>query len=93
MATIKRVGIRSVTRVFAALYAIIGAIIGAIWAAALLIGAAAGQSGWLALGALAVLIAAPVGYSLLGALGGALMAALYNLVADRFGGIEIDLSR
>jgi hypothetical protein len=40
---------------------------------------------------LVTLILAPILYGVMGALVNALMAKIYNLVAERLGGIEVDL--
>lgn len=97
---LKRVGVASVARVAGALYAGLGLIFGAIFACVALVGAgfagAAGGDGpsaffgaFFGVGAVVFL---PVFYGLFGALCAALMAWLYNLIAARFGGVEVELS-
>jgi hypothetical protein len=38
-----------------------------------------------------MIVVLPIMYGIFGFIGGAISAVLYNLVADRFGGLEIDL--
>lgn len=96
---IRRLGVASAAKIGGALYAVIGLIIGLFVAAFSLVGAGiAAQSGGgdmpafvgplLGVGAIVV---APIFYGLLGLIGAALMAALYNLVAGLAGGLEIDV--
>jgi hypothetical protein len=101
---VKSVGVLSVGKVFACLYALLGLIVGGIFSlfalASALAGAAAGgappdaqHSGAVALllGAGAIIIM-PILYGLGGFVGGMIAAALYNVVAAITGGIEIELT-
>jgi hypothetical protein len=101
---VKSVGVLSVGKVFACLYALLGLIVGAIFSllalASALAGAAAGGappeaqlSGVVALllGAGAIIIM-PILYGLGGFVGGMIAALLYNVVAAIAGGIEIELT-
>jgi hypothetical protein len=95
---IRKVGIASVVKVAGVLYAILGFLIGACFALFALVGfgaASAGSEevpGWLGsvfgIGAIIIL---PIFYGVLGAIGGAVIAALYNHVAGMTGGIEMDV--
>jgi len=102
---VKRVGVLSVGKVFACLYALLGLIVGGIISllalASALAGAAAGgappeaqHSGAVALvlGAGAIIIM-PILYGLGGFLGGMIGAVLYNVAAAIVGGIEIELTQ
>lgn len=96
MQSIRRVDPVSAMKVCAVLYAAIGLFIGAIISLIGMAGfmARAGQDlpgafGFL-FGAAAIIIA-PVFYGIIGAIGGLVMAALYNLVAQFTGGIQIEL--
>jgi hypothetical protein len=92
--TVKRIGPSSCGKLMGGLYALLGLIIGGIFSLMSLIGATLGGSeqGAIALlfgvGAIIIL---PVFYGLLGFIGGVIMAALYNVVASIFGGIEIEV--
>jgi hypothetical protein len=100
---IRHVGVWSVARLYGALSAAMGLLIGAVVAAISAIGGAAGAmsdaSGGLGTGGLGMLfgvgaiIFLPVCYGLLGLLGGAIGAALYNLFAGMFGGIELEIQQ
>jgi hypothetical protein len=84
---IKRVGPKSLGRVFALTYAILGFIGGLFFFVTTLFTQT--QGGALAFGIGAV-IAFPVLYGVMGFVGGAVFAWLYNVVAKRVGGIEIE---
>ncbi len=87
MKVLKRVGVVSAARISGVLAAIFGLILGIVCA---FIGGGLGSLGvvpvWLV-----NLIGLPIIYGLVGIIGGALYAALYNLVAGLIGGIEIEL--
>jgi len=96
---IRRVGVGSAAKVGGALYAVIGLIIGLFVAAFSLLGAGiAAQAGagdvpsfigpLFGVGAI---IFAPIFYGILGLIGFALAAAIYNLVAGMTGGLELDV--
>jgi hypothetical protein len=93
---IRRIGVWSAARLYGGISAVFGLILGLILAAVSLVGAGvAGTSdqmpglaaGLLGVGAILVL---PVLYGVLGIVGGAVGAFLYNLFADIFGGLEIE---
>jgi hypothetical protein len=97
---LQRVGVASVARVAGALYAGLGLIVGVIFACLALLGfgfasAAGGEDAppafvGIVFGAGAVIFL-PALYGLLGACVAAIMASLYNFVASRFGGVEVEL--
>ncbi len=97
MQKIQRIGVFSAARLGGALYAAFGLLFGAVFSLFSLIGAAAsglaGEEGALGLlfgvGAIVIL---PLVYGLMGFIGMALGALIYNLVAGVVGGIEIELS-
>jgi hypothetical protein len=99
--TLRRIGVWSAARVSCALYAAIGLLIGAVISAvsllATLIGAgssaAAGPFGGFGgvLFGVGAIVLLPVFYGLIGLVGGALAAAVYNLAARLVGGLELEL--
>jgi hypothetical protein len=98
---IRRMGVLSVAKLQGALYALLGLIFGAVFALFSLFGAALGHamgagshdsSIFGAIFGLGAIILFPIGYGLIGFIGGLLVAALYNLVAGIVGGVEIELS-
>lgn len=97
---IRHVGVWSVAKVAAVLYAVIGILAGLLFASISLVGAgiaAAQQSGeplppWFgALFGVGAIIILPVLYGIMGLVFGALTAAIYNVVARTVGGIEMDI--
>jgi len=102
MVVLRKLGVWSVAKLEAIVFAIIGLIIGifyAIMGAVVLstVGAGAGQfgatgfsaGGLAAMGFLAIIVT-PIIYGIVGFVGGAVGAVLYNLVAGWVGGIEIE---
>jgi len=92
---LKSIGVFSMAKMLGALYATIGFLIGLLFALLSVVGAGiadSGSEGLLALvfGVGAVIIL-PVFYGVLGFIGGALLSALYNLIAGMAGGIELNL--
>jgi len=96
---IRHVGVWSVARLYGALSASMGLLFGGIVALFSLAGGAAGafgQGGDSPSGPLAMLFGAgaivllPLCYGILGLCAGALGAALYNLFAGMFGGIQLE---
>ena len=94
---LRKVGVLSVAKIFGALYAALGLFAGGLMSLFGLAGFAAGSSeggpgGVMSLvfgvGAIVFL---PIFYGVLGALMSALAALLYNLLACRIGGFELDL--
>jgi len=91
---LRRIGVLSVGKVLACLYALLGLIIGAFMSLFALAGVAIEgpeRAGPALLVNIAAILFLPILYGALGFLGGALMAALYNLVASFAGGIEVEL--
>ena len=96
---IRHVGVWSVARLYGALSAAMGLLIGGIFALISLVGGAAGAFGQGAdspAGPLAMMfgvgaiVLLPLCYGILGLCAGAIGAALYNLFAGMFGGIQLE---
>jgi hypothetical protein len=94
---IRKVGIGSVVKVAGVLYALLGLVFGFCFAlfAMLGLGMAAANNdapAWFGpffgVGAIIVL---PIFYGVMGAIGGAIMGALYNVVAGITGGLEVEV--
>lgn len=103
---IRRLGVWSVARLYGGVSAVFGLLAGLFFAAAAMLGglATAGAdagarggglmaSGIGALFGVGAIIFLPICYGLLGLAGGALGAALYNLFAGIFGGVEVDVQQ
>jgi len=93
--SIRRVDPVSAMRVAGILYAIVGLIVGAIFSLVSMLGFMAGSGGGrqafgLLFGA-ASIIFFPIFYGILGAVGAAIAALIYNGVAGVTGGIRIEL--
>jgi hypothetical protein len=92
---LKKVGVLSCAKMFGAVYAALGLVIGVCVAIFSLLGSAFGatkQAG--AFGVIfgvGAVIFLPILYGVLGFLGGALCAFLYNVISDALGGIELEL--
>lgn len=86
---IKRIGPKSLGRLLALIYAILGFIGGLFFCLTALFTQT--QAGAVAF-ALAAVIVFPALYAVMGFVSGALFAWIYNIVAKRVGGIEIELS-
>jgi hypothetical protein len=94
MVVLRKVGIMSVAKVLAVLMAIAGLIEGIVFASlGTMIGSIAEGTPAAALGAfgLMAIVIFPIGGAISGFIGGAISAALYNMVAGGIGGIEMDL--
>jgi hypothetical protein len=100
MAVLKKIGPGSAFKVGLAVYALLGLIIGAVVAFFSMI---AGSLGSLADGAagprafgfgmgVGAIIIFPIVYGIIGGIGGAILAMIYNLIAGWVGGIEVDIS-
>ena len=94
---IRKVGIGSVVKIAGVLYALLGLVAGFFIAlfAMLGLGLAAANNdapAWFGpffgVGAIIVL---PIFYGVMGAIGGAIMGALYNVVAGITGGLEVEV--
>jgi len=102
MATLKRIGPGSAFKVGLVTYAILGLVIGAcmalFWMIAGSLGGLAGSgagAGAKALGfgmGLGAIIIVPIAYGILGGIGAAIGAFIYNLAAGWIGGLEVDIS-
>ena len=99
MQSVIRIGVLSLAKMLAVVYAFLGLFFGGVISLFALMGAAAGSAaggdtgGVVAMlfGAGAVVIL-PIVYGCIGFVGGLIMAPLYNLVAKVVGGIEVELS-
>lgn len=93
MAQLKSVGAVSVAKVFGVMYAAMGLIFGAIFSLIAMAGAATssefGPFG--ALMGVGAIVAFPIFYGIAGAIGGLIMAAIYNFCAKFAGGIEMEI--
>jgi hypothetical protein len=96
MVQLKQIGVFSCAKVSGILYAAMGLIIGLFMTLfSLALGSlmeSAGESGgifgvFFGVGSIILL---PIFYGVLGFIGGALMAWIYNLIAGQFGGIEME---
>jgi hypothetical protein len=99
MIIVRRVGVFSLAKIMGVLYALLGLILGGLFSCISLIGTLAAMpqlsegSGDQAFGLLfgvGAIIFLPLIYGLMGFIGGLIIAALYNLVAGRIGGIELE---
>ena len=100
MATVKRISPGSALKIGAVTYAFVGLVVGLCTAAfSMVVGPAAGLEGGtfgartigFGLGASAIIVM-PIAYAIVGALGGAIGAVLYNLAAGWVGGLEVDIN-
>lgn len=95
--TIKSVGVMSVARVAAAIYGIFGLIAGVLFSLASIAGfglseQVSSSASWMGpLFGLGAIVALPVLYFVLGFLGGAIGAWVFNNAAAAMGGLEIVL--
>jgi len=102
MATLKRIGPGSAFKVGMVTYAILGLVIGACIAFFSMIAGSLGSlagsqtgAGARALGlgmGLGAIIVAPIFYGIIGGIGAALGAVIYNLAAGWVGGLEVDIT-
>jgi len=101
MATVKRVGPGSAFKVGLVLYAILGLVLGIFMAFISMVAGSLGSMGQSAApGAklfgfgmgLGAIIFFPICYGLIGGIGAAIGAAIYNVVAGWVGGLEVDIS-
>lgn len=93
MQTIKSLGVLSVGKIMGILYALMGLLVAPVFLLFSAIGALAGQkeSQMGLVFAVIFTIFVPIFYGGIGFIGGVIMAFLYNLIASRLGGIEIEL--
>lgn len=94
MKQIKRIGVLSCAKVLGGLYLVLGLIFGGIMTIVAALGAGVGggpeEVGMALGGGLASIIIIPLLYGFIGFIGGAFMAAIYNIAASMFGGIEFE---
>lgn len=92
---ITRVGVWSAAKLYAAIMAAMGLLIGLMFAAMSIVGAVSGMEdggGMLAgLFGVGAIVIAPIFYGVMGLIGGAIGALLYNLFAGVVGGLEVDV--
>ncbi len=88
MKQIIKVGILSVAKIYALIYAVIGLVIGAIYGLIFGIVLPAPMN-WIA--GIGFLLGLPVLFGIMGFVCGLICAALYNWLASKIGGIEIEL--
>ena len=86
MKQIKRFGVLQTAKVAGAVYLVLGVIAGVL----AFFGSMFGGIRGMAIGGVMALLL-PIAYAVLGAVATALGCVVYNLVAERIGGIEIDL--
>ena len=92
--TIKNVGVLSVAKMLGLLYALMGLLIGGLFTLVGMLGVSAMPE----MGPFAIvfgvgsIIFFPLAYGTIGFVGGMILAALYNLIANLFGGIELEVS-
>lgn len=90
---IKKIGILSLAKISALLYAIMGLIVGVFMALISLIGAAFSQSTTGMFGMLfgvGAIILLPIFYGAMGFVMGVVTAWLYNIIANWIGGLELE---
>lgn len=94
---LKSIGVMSAAKVVGVLYAVMGLLLGVMFGAifALIPAAAAGNGdmpGWLApMFGFGAIVFMPVVYGIMGFVGGAIAAAIYNGLAGVIGGLELRL--
>ncbi|MGH9648817.1 MAG: hypothetical protein ACRD4E_18600 [Bryobacteraceae bacterium] len=85
MRQVKSIGVLQTATVMGALYFVFGVIFGVL---AALVSIFTGHFGH----AIFLLIVPPIGYAIAGFVLTAIMSAVYNVVAKKIGGIEVDVS-
>lgn len=87
---LRRLGVLSLAKVYAVLFAIFGLIMGIVVAITAVIAGSVVGFGWFGagLGVLAIIVL-PIMFALIGFIMGAVSAFLYNVVAGWVGGVEI----
>lgn len=94
MQTIKSVGVLSVGKIMGILHAAIGLLFTPFFLLFSALGALSGEATAAGFGlamAIVLTIFMPIFYGVIGFIGGVIMAFLYNLIAGRLGGIEVEL--
>jgi len=95
MATLHRIDPFSAAKISALCNLFVGLIIGIIYGLFLIVvGAVSGDGGVALIGiGIAMMIGMPLFYAVLGLIGGLIGGAIYNFIASRFGGLEIELTK
>lgn len=97
MAILKKIGVMSLAKILGAIYGVIGFIVGFLLF--LIMGVAGGvtglgQGGGMMIGAgLLMWVFYAVALGVAGFIGGAIQAILYNVFAEKVGGVEVELSK
>ena len=91
MTTIKYVAPKPLAKLLAILYLIFGVLIGLIFLLTALVPALGGQPELSMRDGIYGIIFIPIAYALLGLIGGYVTAMLYNVLARKFGGIQVEL--
>lgn len=94
MAVLKRIGVTSLAKIYGAAGVIVGLVLGVIIAAVgTALGAVKGAVGFgAAFGVLAIIIL-PIVYGVVMFVLGAVSAFLYNIIAERIGGVELEFDQ
>ena len=92
---VKSVGVMSVAKIYGAISAAIGLLIGCVFALVAIVGgsvAQGGEAGFLGpLFGVGAIVFAPIFYGIMGLIGGALGAVLYNVFAGMVGGVSVEV--
>ncbi len=91
MQKIHKIGVKSSAKVLGLVLFLLGLINSVILIMFALLGSIGGTQGASLGGSFLIIIAFPFLYGLLGLVIGAVVSVIYNLIAGRFGGIEIEL--
>lgn len=91
MFKLKKIGVMSFAKLYGGLSGLMGLIVGVLFFLISLVGVALGTGiGGLVVG-IGILIFLPIIYGIAGFVMGAISAFLYNIVASKVGGIELEL--
>ena len=91
MVKLKKIGVLSLAKIFGLLYALFGLILGILFSLFSSIGFGVDETGsYFGIGSILIL---PIMYGILGFIGGIITAYFYNLIADRIGGLEIEIEK
>ena len=93
MNIVKKIGVLSLAKIQGIIGAVMGILVGIMFAFMGMVNALLGTEG-AGLGVVlsfSMIILAPIMYGVMGFVSGAIVAWIYNVCADRIGGLEIDL--
>ena len=93
MKIVKKIGVLSLAKIQGIIGAVMGILVGIMFAFMGMVNALLGTDG-AGLGivlSFSMIILAPIMYGVMGFVSGAIVAWIYNVCADRIGGLEIDL--